>query len=392
MNYTELLSKRRPAEVDMPAGLQAEAKYIFSVTNTVPEFIDVEKYSSAVGDVMRREGKDLAGYPPPLGHEKLREFIAEDLRINRGIDTDTESIILSDGAGGFIKIFLDAFIDPGDVVLLEEFSYLGTLRMFLEKGAQVVHIPTDSNGMDTKALEETVVGLRERGIKPKMIYTISVYQNPTGVTLSLERRKHMVKISQEYDIPIFENESYADFRIDGDPLPPAMMGLDDHESVTYVSSYTKLLGCGLRLGYGVAHTPVREVLEARRPSNLAGMFVNEYLRNYKETHVKEVSEGLKIRRDALLTALEENFPSSCTWTKPAGGMMLWAKLPDGADTWSALDKAVTENVKYNPGGVFRADRGYNNFLRLTYSHNTPAEIHEGISILAEVFRREGFFE
>ena len=392
MDYSSLLSHNRPAEVDMPAGLRAETKYIFSVTNAVPEFIDVERYSSAVRDIVLREGKDLAPYPPPSGHEGLRGLIADNLRDRRSADVDVDSILLSDGAGGFIRLYLDTFIDPGDVVFLEEFSYLGTLRMLLSKRAEVVHIPTDNQGMKTEELERAIKAVKAQGKTPKLIYAISVYQNPMGVTLSAERRKHMLGIARDHGVPILENESYADFRIDGDPLPPAMLGMDDGDSVTYVSSYTKLLGCAIRLGYGVAPRAVLDALENRRPSHVAAMLVYEYLRHHRDDHVENVRKGLMVRRDALLAALEAHFPPSCAWTKPQGGMMVWVQLPEGADTWNALDQAVKADVKYNPGGVFRAERDGNNFLRLTYSHNTPEEIHEGIGTLAEVFRQEGFFE
>ena len=392
MDYSRLFTSNLPAEVDSPAGLRAQVKYIFSVTNACPEGIDVELYADAARDALRREGKSLAGYPPPLGHDGMRQLIVDNLKEKRGADVDLDNVFLSDGAGGAIRSILGAFIDPGDIVLQEEFSYLGTLRMLLEKRAEVIHIPTDDDGMDTDALERTVKALAAQGKRPKMIYTISVYQNPMGVTLSAERRKHMVRISQEYGIPIVENESYADFRIDGDPLPPAMLGMDDSSSVIYVSSYTKLLGCGIRLGYGVAPQDVVEKLEPRRPSNLASMTFYEYLSRHKEEHIEKVRQTLEAKRDALLESLDKHFPASCSWTKPTGGMMVWVKLPEGADTWKALDAAVDANVKYNPGGVFRAGRDCNNFLRLTYSHNTPDEIREGIATLSEVFQQQGFFE
>ena len=396
MNYDKLFSNRLPATVDMPAGWRARTKYVFSVTYTDPDTLPSEGLSSAMGDAMRREGRDLALYPPPQGHEGMRELIAESLKANRAFETSIDSVFLSGGAGGAIQCILDAFIDPGDIVLAEDFTYLGTLRMLLQKQARVIHIPTDEQGMDTDALESTVEDLVSQGRHPKMIYTIPVYQNPTGVTLSLERRKHMLGISQRYGIPILENESYADFRIEGAPLPPSMIGMDDQDTVMYVSAYTKLLGCGLRLGFGVVPEPVRATLAKLRfggsPSHLASMTVHEYLRNHREGHIEEVRASLKVKRDAMLAALGENFPPTCTWNRPEGGMMIWVRLPEEADTWSALDKAIEANVKYNPGPVFRASRDRKNYLRLTYSYNTPEEIREGISILADVFRREGLFD
>ena len=396
MKYQKLFSRNLSVTVEMPAGQAAETKYVFSVTYAVPDTLPTEGLSNAMRDAMQREGLDLAPYPPPQGHEGMRELIARKLSEKRGIERGIDSIFLSSGAGGAIQCILDAFIDPGDIVLLEEFCYLGTLSMLLRKGAQIVHVPTDEQGMDTDALEDTVRELVAQGKQPKMIYTISVYQNPMGMNLSLERRKRMLEISQRYGVPIFENESYADFRIDGPPIPPAMMGMDDQDSVIYVSAYTKLLGCGLRLGYGVFPEPMREVLTELRfggsPSHLSALTVNEYMRHHGEKYVDDVGLALKSKRDAMLASLGEHFPPTCTWNEPQGGMMIWVRLPEGADTWEALDKAVEADVKYNPGPVFRADRDGRNYLRLTYSYNTPEEIREGIGILANVFEREGLFD
>jgi 2-aminoadipate transaminase len=395
MDYTNLFSRNIPAPMDFPAALMKPARYVFSVTYTDPDTLPAEEMWEEMREAMRREGRDLALYPLPQGHAGLRELIAQNLKRKRGAEVDADSIFLSSGAGGAIQCILDAFIEPGDVVLLEEFSYLGTLFMLLQRRAQVVHVPCDDQGMNTDALESVVKKLASQGVRPKLIYTISVYQNPMGFTLSAERRRHMLDISQRYGIPIVENESYADFRIDGDPLPPAMLGMDSEDSVMYVSAYTKFLGCGLRLGYGVAPEPVRQKLGMLRfggsPSHLAAMMVYEYLKGQMDTHVEDVRVSLKAKRDAMLAALGESFPPGCAWTTPGGGMMVWARLPDGADTVAALDKAVEAGVKYTPGPLFHAERHGKNYLRLTYSYNTPDEIREGVSILADVFQREELF-
>ena len=395
MKYEKLFSRNLPAEVEMHSGLQADVKYVFSVTYADPDTAPYDGLIDAVREAVARSGRDLAAYPPSQGHEGMRGLIADLLRENRGISTDVDSIFLSSGAGGAIQTILDAFIDPGDVVLAEEFTYLGTLRMLLARRAEVVHVPTDEDGVDTDALESAVKSLIAGGRRPKMVYTIPVYQNPMGVTLSLERRRQLLDISRRYGIPIVENDSYADFRIDGPPLPPAMAGMDDEESVIYVSAYTKLIGCGLRLGYAVVPEEVRETLArlgfGTSPSHLAAMAVHGYLSQHRDRYVERVAASLKLKRDAMLAALGEHFGPGCEWSTPHGGMMVWVKLPEGADTWAALDRAVEANVKYNPGPLFRAKRDGRNYLRLTYSHNTPDEIGEGIAILARVFSDEGFF-
>ncbi len=395
MDYSKLITRNMPASFTTPEGAAADTDYVFSVTYTDPDTMPTAGIAEAVRIAMATEGQDLSRYPPPQGHPGLREYIADNLRSNRGADVPVDRIFLSAGAGGAIDTILEAFIDAGDTVLVEDFSYLGTLGMFMRRRANVIHVPTDENGMDTDALEATIRDLARRGIQPKMIYTISVYQNPMGMTLSAERRNHMVQISQKYGVPIFENESYADFRIDGDPLPPAMMGIDDQESVIYTSAYTKLLGCGLRLGYGVVPEALLETMRAFRfgtsPSHLAAQAVYGFLRDHGDSHIEAVSESLKSKRDAMLAALGEHFPPSCEWTSPKGGMIIWGKLPEGTDTWATLDAAVEAGVKYNPGPVFRADRTGRNYIRLTYSYHNPDEIREGIGILANVFERAGAF-
>lgn len=396
MDYSNLFTKNMPAEVEGPPGQAEDTRFTFSVTYTDRDTMPVDGFVNALADIMPREGVELAKYPPPQGHVGLREYVAEALHNNRGMDVPVDNIFLSAGAGGAVGTILDAFIDAGDTVLVEEFCYSGTLGMLLGKRANVIHVPTDFNGMDTDALEETVKDLVAKGTHPKLIYTISVYQNPMGMTLSAERRKHMVEISQTYGIPILENESYADFRIDGDPLPQAMYGIDDQDGVSHVSAYTKLLGCGLRLGFGVVPDEVKEVVGKLRfgssPSHLTSMAVYEYLSQNGDDYIEAVARSLGAKRDAMLAALGEHFPPSCEWSNPHGGMMLWGRLPEGADTWSTLEKAVEAGVKYNPGAVYRADRSPNNYMRLTYSYHSTDEISEGIEILAGVFEREGLFD
>ena len=396
MDYDNLFSRNLPAEVDGPLGLGDDTRYVFSVTYTDLDTMPMQGFVDSLSAIMPREGADLAKYPPPQGHPGLREYIADSLRKNRGMDVPLDSIFLSSGAGGAVGVILDALVDAGDTVLIEEFCYSGTLGMLMGKRANVVHIPTDSDGMDTDALEATIKDLVANGTRPKLIYTISVYQNPMGVTLSAERRRRMVEVSQRYGIPILENESYADFRIDGDPLPPAMYGMDDQDGVMYVSAYTKLLGCGLRLGFGVVPEQVKDVVSRLRfgtaPSHLASMAVYEYLLRHGDEYIASVARSLGAKRDAMLAALGERFPPSCEWSSPNGGMMLWGKLPEGANAWNTLQKAVEAGVRYNPGPMYRADRAGNDRIRLTYSYHTADEIRDGIAILAQVFEREGAFD
>ena len=401
VDYAALFSRALPRAVAMPEGADAAVKYVFSITNAVPEVIAGDKYLAAIRAGLAAGGPNsLAAYPPAGGHTGLRELAARRLAANRGFDAAPDDVFISDGAGGAIAILLEAFINPGDPILVEEFTYMGSLRMMLERGAEPIHIAGDADGMRPDALDDALKSLDNAGRRAKFVWLIPVYQNPLGFTVPEPRRRALLEVAQRYAVPILENESYADFRIDGAPLPPAFAGLSDNGDVMYVSSFTKLLGCGLRVGFGVLPPAVKAALPRvnaqnlprRGVSHLATMLVYEYLREHEAEHIEAVRRALQVRRDAMLAALAENFPAFCEWTQPQGGMLVFVRLPEGADTWATLPRAVAREVKYNPGGVFRADRGRNNYLRLTYSHNSPDEIREGVARLAELFREEGYLE
>ena len=392
-NYQDLASTTLPPEIEMPPGLREDANYVFSVTYTDPDAMALKEFAEAAATAIERDGKDLGTYPPPQGHIALREFISSELSAKRGSEISPENIFLTSGAGGACQVFVDSFINPGDVVMMDEFCYHGSLNMFLKKGARPCHVAMDQDGIIPEKLEAAIKENIQNGHRPKLIYTISVYHNPTGATISLERRKKIVEISNKYEIPIVENESYADFHIDGPELPPAMIGLDSEGGVMHISAFTKLMGCGLRLGFGAFPESAREsqakVGFGLAPSHLTSMAVHEYLKDNKSAYVAGVAASLGRKRDAMLRSLGEYFPPTCTWTEPQGGMMIWMKLPEGTNTWDILEKSVEKGVKYNPGPIFRADRSGGNHLRLTFSHHTPEEIEEGIAVLAGVFEGEG---
>ena len=392
-NYQDQASTTLPPEIEMPPGLREDANYVFSVTYTDPDAMALKEFAEAAATAIERDGKDLGTYPPPQGHIALREFISSELSAKRGSEISPENIFLTSGAGGACQVFVDSFINPGDVVMMDEFCYHGSLNMFLKKGARPCHVAMDQDGIIPEKLEAAIKENIQNGHRPKLIYTISVYHNPTGATISLERRKKIVEISNKYEIPIVENESYADFHIDGPELPPAMIGLDSEGGVMHISAFTKLMGCGMRLGFGAFPESARESLEkvgfGLAPSHLTSMAVHEYLKDNKSAYVAGVAASLGRKRDAMLRSLGEYFPPTCTWTEPQGGMMIWMKLPEGTNTWDILEKSVEKGVKYNPGPIFRADRSGGNHLRLTFSHHTPEEIEEGIAVLAGVFEGEG---
>ena len=281
MNYDSKFTTHNIPVISRPDGISEKTKYTFSITYTDQHSMDYAKFAETTKDIISREGNILAPYPDPQGYLNLRNLISERLAALRGIKVDADSIFLSSGAGGAISKLINIFLEPNDTVLVEEFSYSGTLGMLLAKQANIIHVDSDKDGMLPDSLEENLANLKSENITPKFMYLISVFQNPTGITIPLERRKAIIEIAQKYNVPIIENESYADFRIDGDPLPPAMYGMDDTDSVMYISAYTKFLGCGLRIGYTVVPDMVKEQLAKSAfngmPSQLAAMAVFNFL-------------------------------------------------------------------------------------------------------------------
>ena len=327
---------------------------MFSVTYADPDSVPSEGLSEAMSAAMLREGRDLAQYPPPQGHVGMRELIAQRLGERRKLETSPDSIFLSGGAAGAIQTMLDAFIDPGDIVLVERVLLPGHPQHTAgAKGAG----RTRPDGRSRDGYRRSRDDCQELGVQGPTaqddLHHIGV-SKPTGVTLSLDRRKHMLQIANRYGIPILENESYADFRIDGEELPPSIMGMDDQDSGMYVSAYTKLLGCGLRLGYGVFPEPLRDTLTQLEfgvsPSHLAAMAVHEYLRNHADEYVADVTASLRAKRDAMLAALGENFPPACDWNSPEGrDDGLGSVCPRAPTHWPRWQAAVEADVKYNPG-------------------------------------------
>jgi 2-aminoadipate transaminase len=259
--------------------------------------------------------------------------------------------------------------------------------------AEVVHIPMDDDGMQVDLLEPELERLAAAGKSVKLLYTIPNFQNPRGVTMSRERRERLVQIAHEREVMIVEDNPYGQIRFDGEALP-SLFELDEGRGwVIYVSTFSKILSPGLRVGWVAAPPPVLRKMNHGKQSEdlcsstLSQRFVLEYLRrlDWRE-HVARVNALYRERRDAMLTALEEEFPATATWTRPRGGLFIWATLPELIDTQDLLAKAIDRNVAFVPGGAAFLNGEGRNSMRLNYSAMTPDQISEGIARLGAVVR------
>ncbi|MGE5635457.1 MAG: PLP-dependent aminotransferase family protein [Nocardioidaceae bacterium] len=332
-------------------------------------------------------------YGPTDGLEGTKRCIAE-VMAAEGMHADPEDLIVTTGGQQVIDLVARALVDPGDVVLAEGPTYPGAVPVFNSYQADVVQIEMDAEGMRVDLLEETLDQLERDGRTPKFVYTVPTFQNPAGVTLSLARRRRLVELVHERELLVLEDNPYGLLRYEGDPNPP-LYALDGGVYVMYLGTFSKILSPGIRLGWVAAPAPVLEKLNLGKQaadlctSTLSQLMVEAYFEQGSwRDYVDSVTEIYRARRDAMLDALAEHFPPQAEWTRPAGGLFLWATLPDFIDTTDLLARALRQNVAFVPGtGAFLDGRGRSS-MRLNFSGSTSEAIREGIRRIGEVITEQ----
>ena len=392
--YEGLFAKTTPGARDR--AVVRRGKYDFAVAYPDPASLPLDELMAALEGALRDEGKDLAVYPHPSGYPPLREFVAGKLARDRGIQVSADDIILADGSNQPIHMLLEVLLDPGDVVLTEEFVYSGTLNTLRRFQADVRGVACDDDGIVPEALEGAIKTAAAQGKRPKFIYTIPSFQNPQGWTMTLERRQAVVRLSQRYDVPILEDDCYVDLRYDGEPVT-SIHSLDETGRVMYVASFSKNIAPGMRMGYLTAPPEVLDRVAAVKSGSgvnqFAALAVHRYSTSNLEDHIGDIRHILRAKRDAMLAALGENFGSAATWSRPEGGLYVWLRMPEGVDLASVREKALEAGVGYQAGNLYAPDGvSGKNYARLCFGYNTPEEIHEGIALLARVFEDEGILK
>jgi 2-aminoadipate transaminase len=386
----------------LPAGLPAPAakwtglaKYSFIGGNNDPDQVPVEGLIDAVNAVLKREGKTLATYglaSGPQGYHPLREFIAAKLKRDAAIDCAADDILVVSGSLQALDLVNQSLLARGDTVIMEQETYQGSLNRLTKLGVNVVGIPLDQDGMRMDALANALADLKSRGITPKYIYTIPTVQNPTGTILPEARRAELLKLSQQYGVPIFEDDCYADLIWDGQ-RPPAIYAMSTNSSVIHIGSFSKSIAPALRVGYIVAPWAMLSRMLALKTDAGSGaleqMVLAEYCAPHFSTHVPKLTRGLRAKLDTLMEALNEQFGTSAEFEDPKGGIFLWVKLPDHVDTLKLYQAALAAGVAINPGPEWSTNKGYaGSRLRLCFASPSHEQIREGIAVLAEVCRKE----
>jgi 2-aminoadipate transaminase len=371
------------------------ARYSFVGGNNDPDGVPVEALRQALDDVLAREGKDLATYglaSGPQGYRRLREFLARKLKRDAGIACAADDILITSGSLQALDLVNGIFLTRGDTVIIEQECYQGSINRLVRLGVNIVGIPLDGDGMRMDALASALVDLKRRGVRAKYIYTIPTVQNPTGTILSEARRHELLRLASEYGVPIFEDDCYADLVWDG-KRPPALYAMSEDVPVVHIGSFSKSIAPALRVGYIVAEWALLSRMLAIKTDAGSGaleqMVLGEYCPAHFDSHVPELTRGLRAKLDTMMDALNEHFGTAAEFDDPKGGIFLWVKLPDQVDTLKLYQAALAAGVAINPGPEWSVDRNYSKSrTRLCFASPTHAEIREGIAMLAEVCRRE----
>ena len=371
----------RPEVISLAGGLPD--------TSTFP----AEELAAVLSRLAAADSARALQYGPTDGIASVKDAIVT-VMAAEGVDVGPEDILVTTGGQQVIDLVCKTLVDPGDVIVAEAPTYPGAVPAFSAYQADVVQIAMDDAGMKVDELETTLDRLEAEGRRPKFIYTIPTFQNPGGVTMSLPRRRRIVEVARERELLVLEDNPYGLLRYEGDPLP-TLYSLDGGDFVIYLGTFSKILSPGVRVGWSVAPAPVLEKMNLGKQasdlcsSSLSQLFVSRYFAEGRwEGYLASLRELYRRRRDVMLEALAEHLPPEATWTRPQGGLFLWATLPDYLDTTDLLARALSRNVAFVPGRAAYLDGRGGSSMRLNFSGVDDDTIREGVRRIGEVIREQ----
>lgn len=361
-----------------------------------PGLFPIEELKDIVATVLDREGAQALQYGPTEGDPRLIDFLVRWMREHEGAEIDHSYFLICSGAQQALDLIGRVFIDPGDPIIVGLPTYLGAIQAFQSYRANLIGVPVDKQGMDVERVEEILKEFAGKGLKVKFIYIVPDFQNPTGVTLSLERREKLLDLCYEYDTVTIDDSPYRDLRYEGERLP--MVGPMDKRGYAFsVHTFSKIFAPGPRLGWIVANPAIMDKLVmAKQPADLctssfSQAILFEFLnRGLLKSHIAKTVEQYRKKQEAMLQALDKYMPKDAgiDWTHPEGGLFLWMCLPEHLDADVLFPKAIEKKVVYVMGSAFHFDRSGKNSLRLNFSYPSEGEIDEGIKRLADLVKEE----
>ncbi len=367
----------RPEVISLAGGLPD--------TSTFPP----QTFAAQMTRIAQESAAEALQYGPTEGFRETVDCIVEVMGAE-GMLPDPEDVIVTTGGQQAIDLLCKTLVDPGDAVICEAPTYPGAIPVFCSYEADTIQVECDDEGMRIDELEAVLERLDAEGRRPKFVYSVPTFQNPAGVTMSLQRRRRLVELARSRELLVVEDNPYGLLRFGGEALPP-LYQLDGGDFVIYIGTFSKILSPGIRLGWAVAPPPVMEKVVLGKQaadlctSTLTQHFVREYFRdgNWRE-YVESLTAIYRSRRDAMVDALRRHFPPQATWTEPDGGLFIWATLPSYIDTGDLLAKALREDVAFVPGQAAYVDGSGHSSMRLNFSAGDEDEIREGIRRIGKV--------
>ena len=356
-----------------------------------PELFPLEELKKVDVEILSKEGQLAVQYGTTEGYLPLREKIAARMKKAFQVDCTPEEIVITSGSQQGLSLLAQIFLNKDDVILVESPTYLGAINAFKLCDPKFVEVPTDEKGIIPEELEKI---LAEYGDRVRMMYVIPEFQNPTGITWPMERRKAFMDIINRYDFPVLEDDPYGELRFDGDKVP-SLKSMDTKGNIIFLGSFSKILMPGLRIAWMVADPVIIDkVVKLKQAVDLQSSSFGQRQTSFfidmydLDAHVAKIKELYKKRRNLMCDSMKEYFPEGITFTYPEGGLFTWVTLPEGMDAKELMPKVLAKNVAYVPGGPFYPHGGNANHFRLNYSNMPEERIVEGIKRLAEVLKEE----
>lgn len=351
-----------------------------------PELFPKQEFAQIAKEILETQGNTALQYGITEGYTPLREWTKKRL-ISQGVLTEDEDVIIVSGGQQGIDLATKSLINPGDGVICEEPSFIGGLNCFRSYNAQLYGVPVLSDGIDTEKLEEI---LKEHK-NVKLLYTISTFQNPSGITVSLEKRKKILELAEKYDFLIYEDNPYGELRFSGEEIP-TFKSLDKNDRVIYFGSFSKILAPGMRLGFTSAPAPLLERMiickqtEDVHTNVLSQMIAYEFVTRYSiDEHIAGLRRAYGKKCKLMMDCMDKYFPSQVEHTCPEGGLFLYCTMPDGYDSKELMKKALEKNVAFVPGtSCMIDDKATYSTFRMNYSAASEKDIEKGIKALGEV--------
>jgi len=360
-----------------------------------PESYPAEKIEGIVGSLVKDEPRAIFPYGHPQGSLRCREAVAYRMEKRGVAGVSPDNISMTSGSTAAMDMIIRMVMDPGDTMIIEAPTFMGCLDSIKNWGFNLVEVPIDEDGIRTDVLRDTLVRLKRDGVRPKMLYLMSNYHNPAGIMLSQERRRELLRIAEEFDMFIAEDDAYSELLYDAEKDQTPVKAYDTTGNVFYLGSFSKLVAPGLRVGWAVVPDELIETWNICRPMlDVGSPLLNQEIiaelhrDDWLDGHIEELIGKYRSRRDAMISALEEHMPEGCSWTPAHGGFYVWVTTPEGIDNDKLLETAIKNGIVYFTGKFFYLDHKNHGHFRLCFSWPDEEVIVEGVKRIAASVKEE----